>query len=63
MRTVHELNDNELQELRETYFNQLEETAPDVLCGINSADQIDMADVKDHYGDVLFSEDDFFCNL
>jgi hypothetical protein len=63
MRTVHQLNGNELQELRETYFRQLEDTAPDVLCGINSSDQIDMVDVKNHYENVMFSDDDFFCNL
>jgi hypothetical protein len=60
--STDELNQNELEELRETYFNQLEETAPDVLEDITTASQIPMSNVKVHYQGVYFVKDDFFCN-
>jgi hypothetical protein len=63
MRTVHELNENELNELREAYFDQLQSCDDEVLGDINSADGIPIENVKQHYDGILFSDDDFFCNI
>jgi hypothetical protein len=63
MKTVHELNLGELDELRESYFAQLVETDADVLDNIQYANQIPMEDIIAHYEGVYFSDDDFFCNI
>lgn len=61
-RTVHELNQTELEELRGNYFSQLEDTDPDVLGDISTAEEIPMSDIISHYDGTSFVEDDFFCN-
>jgi sulfur relay (sulfurtransferase) DsrC/TusE family protein len=63
MRTVHELNQNELEELREAYFQQLTETDSEVLGDISSANEIPMENIISHYEEIYFVEEDFFCNL
>lgn len=64
MRTVHELNSNELDELREAYFDQLTTMGDDdVLGDIERAEQLTDEDVKVHYEGMMFTDDDFFCNL
>jgi hypothetical protein len=63
MRTVNELNENELEELRESYFQELLDTSPDFIGDFENSSQIPMEDVKNHYEGISFVEDDFFCNL
>lgn len=63
MRTVHELTENELEELRDTYFAQLQETDEEILGDYTEAEQIPMSNVKQHYEDFMFVEEDFLCNL
>lgn len=63
MKTVHELSKNELDELRESYFCELQETDGDVLENIESANEIPIENVINHYDGIYFVEDDFFCNL
>lgn len=61
MRTVHELNQDELEELRESYFCEIEEANGGVTS--ISVNEIPMEDVINHYDGIHFVEDDFFCNL
>lgn len=63
MKTVYELNQNELEELRQSYFYQLLETDEDILENIDSPDEIPMENLLDHYKDIYFVDDDFFCNI
>ena len=60
-RDVRDLNQDELEELREMYYWQLVETGEDE--GIDCADDIPYAVLFDHYAGIGFVEDDFFCNL
>ena len=57
---VSELNPEQLEELRESYFQQLLETDSDVLEGIDSSEQIPMSNIIAHYEGIYFVEDDFF---
>ena len=59
MKTVHELNQNELEELRESYFYQLEDLGEE---DFESPHDIPMGNVISHYEGISFVEDDFFCN-
>lgn len=59
MRTVHELTANELEELRETYFDQLTDLGEE---NFDSSDEIPMQNVIAHYEGTYFVDDDFFCN-
>ena len=62
--TVNELNKDELEQLRETYFDQLQEQAGDeVLQGITEAREIPMSNVKVHYEGTYFVKEDFWCNI
>ncbi len=63
MKTVHELNQAELEELRETYFEQLQEMDADVLGDIICHQQMPMGNVISHYEGMSFTEDDFWCNI
>lgn len=63
MKTVYKLSKKELEELRQAYFDQLLETDPEVLDGIENADEIDMLDVIEHYDGISFVDEDFFCNI
>lgn len=63
MKTVHDLNREELEELRGNYFVQLQETAEDVLDGITEPEQIPLSNVIAHYEGNYFVDEDFFCNL
>lgn len=61
--SVDELNQDQLEELRANYFIQLQETSgDDVLQGITSPQEIEMSNVKAHYEDTYFVNDDFFCS-
>lgn len=61
MKTVHELTAQELEELRDTYFAQLQDTGEEEE--INSPHEIPMDIIYNHYEGVMFTEDDFFCNV
>lgn len=61
--TVHELNIAELEELKETYFQQLLDTDPEVLGNIESSDEISDWSIYNHYEGIEFVKEDFFCNL
>jgi hypothetical protein len=65
-RSVEELNQNELEELRSRLFHQLvDEGSLDEVMGeeIDSEDDIPMDFVKTHYADTSFVDEDFWCNL
>jgi len=65
MRSVEELNQNELEELRSCLFHKLlDDGSLDEVMDkeINSEEEIPMDLVKVHYSDTFFVEDDFFCN-
>jgi hypothetical protein len=64
-RNVNELNQNELEELRSRYFHQLlDDGSLEEVMGkeINSEEEIPMELIKNHYGDISFVDEDFFCN-
>lgn len=67
MKTVQELTQDELEELRSRWFMQheddgsLEEVLGD-LYPCNEED-IDMSLIITYYEDTFFVEEDFFCNL
>ena len=64
MRSINELTQNELEELRENYFYQLLDTGDyDVLGGIEYASDLPMNQVIEHYEHVSFVDEDFFCNI
>lgn len=60
---ISELNQNELEELREAYFNQLFDTDPEILGDITNANEISMESIMEHYEGINFVEEDFFCNI
>ena len=65
-RSVEELNQNELQELRSRlYYQLLDDGSLNEVMGkeVNDEDDIPMDLVKSHYADTSFVEEDFFCNL
>lgn len=61
MKTVHELSTQELEELRDTYFAQLQDQGEEDE--INSSHEIPMENVIQNYEGVMFVDDDFFCNV
>ena len=67
MKSVHELTQNELEELRSRWYSQHEdegslEEVMDMEGEINEED-IPMDIVVAYYEDTYFVEEDFFCNL
>jgi hypothetical protein len=66
MRTVHDLNENELEELRSRFYHQhlddgsLEEIVGEDLC---DEEDLDMSLIITYYEDTFFVEEDFWCNL
>ena len=65
-RSVEELNQNELQELRSRLFHQLlDDGSLDEVMGkeVNDEEEIQMDFVKTYYADTSFVEEDFWCNL
>lgn len=64
MKTVHDLTQEQLEELRDFYFHQLIDCGDEeVLDGIDIAEDIPMDNVKAHYEDVYFVNDGFFCSM
>ena len=60
---VDELNKDQLEELRESYFYQTkEQTGDDVLQGIDHPSGVPMDIVKEHYRGIYFVPDDFWCS-
>ena len=67
MKSVHELKQDELEELRSRWYSQHEddgslEEVMDMEGEINE-ENIPMDIVKTYYEDTFFVEEDFFCNL
>jgi hypothetical protein len=63
MKTVHDLNKEELEELQECYFYQLLVEDEEILGDIDEPSKLPMDKVIAHYEGVYFVEKDFFCNL
>lgn len=65
MKTVEELTQTELEELRSRWFHQhVDDGSLYEVVGRKVKDESDisMDIVKDYYTDTLFVEEDFFCN-
>jgi len=65
-RSVEELTQNELQELRSNLYHQLlDDGSLNEVMGkeVNEEVEIPMDFVKEYYADTTFVEEDFFCNL
>lgn len=61
--TVYELNNDELNELKETYACQLNETDNDISYGeLLDAHSIPDDVVYNHYDGINFTKEDFYCN-
>lgn len=66
MRNVSELNEYELEELRDNYYQEhLDDGSLEEIFGfdVSSPEFIPIDVVKVYYSDVTFTEDDFFCNI
>ena len=65
-RSVTELNQNELEELRSRLYHQLlDDGLLNEVMGkeIEEEEEINMNCVKDYYASTSFVEEDFWCNL
>lgn len=64
MRTVHELTQEELEELQDAYFDQLlDQGDTETLGEIDMPCKIPIANVIAHYDGIMFVDEDFFCNI
>ncbi len=66
MKTVHELNQDELYELRSRWYHQhLDDGSLDEVMDkeIEYEEEVPMDVVIAYYEDTFFVEEDFFCNL
>ena len=66
MKTVHELNQDELEELRSRWYHQhLDDGSLDEVMDkeIEYEEEVPMDVVIAYYEDTFFVEEDFFCNL
>lgn len=52
-----------MEELKQSYFYQLQDENPEILQGITEAEQIPDDIIQEHYNGVAFVNDDFFCNM
>lgn len=59
-KTVYDLDDEELLELKYAYYDQLQYT--DDADTFRMPEEIPDSVVLDHYVGILFTNDDFFCN-
>ena len=57
--TFDELNDEQVDILRWAYFYQLQEIDEDVLDGIDDPYDIPLENIRYHYEDMYFVDDDF----
>lgn len=60
MKTVYDLNAEELLELKYAYYDQLQYT--DDADIFREPEDIPDDVIRDHYAELLFSTDDFWCN-
>jgi len=66
MKSVDELKQAELEELRSRwYYQHLDDGSLDEVMGkeINNETEIPMDIIKEYYSDTFFVEEDFFCNI
>ncbi len=66
MKSVDELKQAELEELRSRwYYQHLDDGSLDEVMGkeINDESEIPMDIIKEYYSDTFFVEEDFFCNI
>lgn len=66
MRTTHELNSEEMRELKETYLTQLKaKYGKGVSYGELAEAECIISDesIHEHYEGTLFCKEDFFCNV
>jgi Zn/Cd-binding protein ZinT len=66
MKSVDELKQAELEELRSRwYYQHLDDGSLDEVMGkeINDETEIPMDIIKEYYSDTFFVEEDFFCNI
>jgi hypothetical protein len=66
MKSVHELSENELQELRSRWFSQHEDdgSLEEVLdTEVDDETEVPMDVVIAYYEETYFVEEDFWCNL
>jgi hypothetical protein len=66
MKTVHELNQEELNELRSRWYHQhLDDGSLDEVMSkeIESEEEVPMDIVIAYYEDTSFVEEDFWCNI
>jgi hypothetical protein len=66
MKSVNELKQAELEELRSRwYYQHLDDGSLDEVMGkeINDETEIPMDIIKEYYSDTFFVEEDFFCNI
>ena len=67
MSTVHELTQEELEELRSRWFSQHEDdgSLEEILGDLYPCEEedIDMELIKVYYENTFFVEEDFFCNI
>ena len=66
MRNVHQLSQEELEELRSRWYHQhLDDGSLDEVMGkeIESESEVPMDVVKSYYDGTFFVEEDFFCNI
>lgn len=62
-KSVFDLSPAEMEELKQSYFYQLQDENPEILQGITEAEQIPDDIIQEHYNGVAFVNDDFFCNI
>jgi hypothetical protein len=62
-RTVYDLTPEELDELRATYWDQLEEVDDDVIEEATDYEDVTDEMLFNHYDGISFVRDDFFCNM
>lgn len=60
---VTELNPEQLEELRNSYFAQLQDTDEETLGDITQAEEIPLSNIIAHYEGISFVNDDFFCSM
>lgn len=65
MKTVRELNENELCELKQSYATQKADEEGNGISYGELADSVDITNevIFNHYDGIDFVEEDFFCNL
>ena len=59
--TVRDLNREQLNELKETYFLQLVDCDEDVLGDVTCSEEIPDEVIFNHFEGIMFTEEDFWC--